>query len=143
MANKTKITNTDPMNFINKIEDECKRADSIKLIELLKSITSWEPKMWGKGIIGFGQYHYHYKSGREGDFFVVGFSPRKKEISFYIPVYLENFNELLRKIGKHSHGKSCLYFKSLEEINLNILEKLVRESIKDLKQREGFEILEK
>jgi len=141
MSNKTVMTDNDPLEFIENLEDDSKKADSIKLIEFLKDVTSWEPKMWGKSIIGFGQYHYHYKSGREGDILVVGFSPREKQFSFYTPMYLENYAEILSKIGKHSHGKSCLYFKNLEAINIKVLEDLVLMSIKDLKKQEGFKIV--
>lgn len=139
--NKTKISDNDPLFFINNIKDEKIKGDSLKLINFLKNITQWEPKIWGGNIIGFGKYHYHYKSGREGEFFIVGFSPKKKKFSFYTTLYLDKYEDLLKAIGIKDHGKACIYFKDIDLIDLNELEKLINISIDKLKENEIFEIL--
>ena len=132
---KTKLNGGDVNEFINSIESELKRNDSFKIIEMMKKITKSEPKMWGDSIIGFGNYHYKYASGREGDWFLCGFSPRKQNLSIYIMSGFNKYENILRKLGKHKTGKGCLYVKNLEEIDLKVLENLLKQSVDYLKKR--------
>lgn len=126
---KTQPTENDVEDFLNAIDDKQKRKDSFKILDIMKSITGEEPKMWGSSIIGFGQYHYQYESGREGDWFLTGFSPRKQNFSLYIMAGFDNYDDLMSRLGKYKTGKSCLYIKRLEQIDLDILKKLIRESV--------------
>ena len=119
--NKTKKTNESIEKYINSIKDENVKKDCYTIIKLMQSITQKEPKMWGSSIIGFGDYHYKYASGREGDFFLTGFSPRKQNLALYLMGGLENQKDKLKKLGKHKTGKSCLYIKSLEDIDKKVL----------------------
>lgn len=116
--------------FIESINDETKRADSHTLVRLMKKITKEPPAMWGTSIIGFGSYDYKYESGREGTWFQVGFSPRKQQLTLYIMDGFSEYEKLLGELGKHSTGKSCLYIKKLEDIDMEVLDRLVRESVK-------------
>ncbi len=132
---KTKPNSANINDFLSKVENEQKRADSYKILELMKKVTGEEPIMWGNSIIGFGNYHYKYASGREGDWFLTGFSPRKQNFSIYL-MSCENekkLNDLFAKLGKHKTGKSCLYFNKLADIDIRVLEKLIRQSVEDLK----------
>ena len=127
--NKTTATEVNVSEFILKVDNEVKRKDSFQLVEIFKSISGCEPKMWGPTIIGFGNYHYKYESGHEGDCPIAGFSPRKDAIVLYFAEF-ENREQLLEKLGKHKSGKACVYVKKLEDINLTVLEELTRASIK-------------
>lgn len=127
---KTIPTRASVDKFLKGITDDRKRADCYQILELLKKTTKAEPKMWGTSIVGFGKYHYVYESGREGDSFIIGFSPRKQNITLYIMGGFDQFEDLLQQLGKHSTGKSCLYINKLEDINLNILKKLINKSMK-------------
>jgi hypothetical protein len=118
--------------FLNHIEDQKKRDDSYVLLNLMKKITGEAPQMWGASIIGFGKYHYKYESGREGDWFLTGFSPRKQNLTLYIMSGFEQYEEFLIKLGKFKTGKSCLYIKKLEDIDLKVLEQLIRQSTRYL-----------
>ena len=126
--NKTTKNEGDVKAFLEGLEDEKRKADSIMALELMRGITKEEPKMWGGGIVGFGDYHYKYESGREGDFFKVGFSPRKQNLTLYIMPGFERFEELMAQLGKYKTGKSCLYIKKIEDVDLDILKELVTES---------------
>lgn len=126
--NKT-IQNDDSVNtFLESIENEVRKRDAFAALEMIKRITKLEPKMWGKSIIGFGNYHYKYDSGREGDFFRVGFSPRKTSMTFYIMAGFPKYESLLEKLGKHKLGKSCLYINNLDKVNMEVLEKIISTS---------------
>lgn len=127
---KTIPTRASVDKFLKGITDDRKRADCYQILELLKKTTKAEPKMWGTSIVGFGKYHYVYESGREGDSFIIGFSPRKQNITLYIMGGFDQFEDLLQQLGKHSTGKSCLYINKLEDINRNILKKLINKSMK-------------
>ena len=128
--NKTAETEVDVQDFINAyVENDQKKADSFRLIELLSRISGFEPKMWGPTIIGFGSYHYKYESGHEGDAPVLGFSPRKAEFSLYVYSDTEESKQLLGSLGKFKMGKACIYVKKLSDINTDILEKLCLASI--------------
>lgn len=134
---KTKKNEASVTDFINKVEDERKREDSFKLIEIMERLSGAPAKMWGGSIVGFGEYHYKYKSGREGDWMLVGFSPRKANISIYTMCDVETNKDLLDQLGKYKNGKSCIYVKRLSDINQDILEKLIVESIEQTKEMYG------
>ena len=128
---KTTYTSVDVHEFVNSFADtEQKKKDSFELIKLLQEITDEEPKMWGPSIIGFGNYHYKYKSGHEGDAPVLGFSPRKSAFSLYIYSDTEKSQSLLGKFGKFKMGKACIYVNKLADINIPVLRELCIESIK-------------
>jgi hypothetical protein len=125
---KTKQTDQSVEEFLNGIPDDKKRKDSYTILELMKNAAGKEPKMWGDSIIGFGSYHYRYASGREGDWFLTGFSPRKQNLTLYIMAGFTQYEALLQKLGKFSTGKACLYIKKIEDIDMPTLEELVRQS---------------
>ncbi|MDY8135416.1 DUF1801 domain-containing protein [Aquimarina sp. 2201CG5-10] len=128
--NKTTQTEVDVIDFINSyVDNEQKKADSYKLIKLMKKWSGFEPKMWGPTIIGFGSYHYKYASGHEGDAPLLGFSPRKAQFSLYVYSKTEKSDNLLKDLGKFKMGKACIYFKKLADINIPIVEKLSAETI--------------
>ncbi|HEX2548610.1 MAG TPA: DUF1801 domain-containing protein [Gammaproteobacteria bacterium] len=129
--NKTTETNKDVTEFIEKVSNETKRDDSFRLIEIFKSITGFDPKMWGPTIIGFGSYHYKYASGHEGDAPITGFSPRKDSIVIYLHPVFPKRDELLKKLGKHKVGKACVYFKKLDDIDVAVMEKMIAASIQE------------
>ena len=131
---KTKKNNVSVDKFINSIKDEQVRADCLEIIKTMKQATKAEPKMWGTSIVGFGEYHYKYASGREGDWFLAGFSPRKQNLTLYIMAGFDRYDELLKNLGKHSTGKSCLYIKKLADVDKKVLKELVVESVKIMKQ---------
>ena len=132
---KTKPNKSSIDDFLAKLENEQKREDSYKILELMKKVTGEDPIMWGDSIIGFGNYHYKYASGREGDWFLTGFSPRKQNFSIYLMSCEndKNLSHLFSKLGKHKTGKSCLYFNKLSDIDLEILEQLICQSVDDSK----------
>ncbi|MCE7057223.1 DUF1801 domain-containing protein [Algoriphagus sp. AGSA1] len=133
---KTKETTENVVEFINSFADtEQKRQDSFELLTLMQELTGFEPKMWGATIIGFGSYHYKYKSGHEGNAPFIGFSPRKKEISLYVFTGLDEHEHLLRNLGTFKKGKACIYIKKLADINQDELKKLMQETINYLKSK--------
>lgn len=129
---KTQRNEASVEDFLNSVEHETRREDSFTVLEMMKKITGEEPAMWGDSIVGFGSYHYTYASGREGDWFVTGFSPRKQSLTLYLMYGFEEFEELLTKLGKHKVGKACLYINKLADIDLKVLEELIRKSITEL-----------
>lgn len=129
-GNKTTSTGSDVGEFVASIEDERKRTDAETVLALMQRITGEKPKMWGASIIGFGSRDMVYESGREVEWFHVGFSPRKQNLTLYIMDGFANYDVLLSKLGKHTTGKSCLYVKRLEQIDMDVLEELVAESVK-------------
>ncbi|MFK7953876.1 MAG: DUF1801 domain-containing protein [Ekhidna sp.] len=132
---KTKPTGDNLNHFINSVEPEWKRDDSKVLLEMLERISGQKPQMWGASIIGYGSYHYKYESGREGDWFLTDFSPRKQNMTVYLVGGFEGVEHLLEKLGKHKVSVGCLYFKRLADIDTSILDQLVRHSITTLKER--------
>ncbi|MEP0986583.1 DUF1801 domain-containing protein [Ekhidna sp.] len=132
---KTKPNNLSVEAFIDSIEPEWKRDDARELLKLITKISGEKPVMWGDSIVGFGNYHYKYDSGREGDWFLAGFSPRKTSMTIYVMGGFEGQEELLEKLGKHKKSVGCLYIKKLADINLGILEKMTEKSIEMLKKR--------
>jgi hypothetical protein len=124
--NKTKAEKFSVIDFIDSIDDETKRADSKTLVKLMKDISGAKPVMWGIAIIGFGNTHYAYESGREGDWFAIGFSPRKANLSLYLKKGFPEYEKLLAKLGKYKMGKGCLYINKLEQVDMNVLSELIR-----------------
>jgi len=133
--NKTKETSANVDKFLKSVADENRRAECYKVLELMKKITKHEPKMWGPSIVGFGSYHYKYASGREGDFLLTGFSPRKQALTIYIMSGFKRYPELMKKLGKYKTGSSCLYIRSLENIDMKVLTVLIKESVKYIKNK--------
>src|SRR5512145_1835290 len=123
---KTKLNTRSVDRFLKSIPDEQKRRDCFALVKLMQQVTKAEPRMWGSSIIGFGSYHYAYASGHEGDMCLVGFSPRKQNLTLYIMSGFEQRDELLKKLGKHKTGKACLYINRLEDVHLPTLKKLIQ-----------------
>ena len=129
---KTKPSEQSVTDFLNKIPDAQRRADCFAVAKLMEEITGSKPKMWGPSIVGFGSYHYKYASGREGDWLITGFSPRKQDLTLYIMMGFEKHAALMKELGKHKTAKSCLYIKKLSDIHLPTLKKLIKASVKDL-----------
>ena len=127
---KTKPTNASVKEFLNQISDEERRNDCFTVAKIMEEITGEKPKMWGPSIVGFGTRHYKYASGREGDWPITAFSPRKKDLTLYVMMGLENHEELMEKLGKHSTGKACLYIKRLSDLHIPTLKKLIKMSVK-------------
>lgn len=127
--NKTEFTDKNVDDFLQTVENEQKRKDSYELIALMEKITGEKAKMWGPTIVGFGNYHYKYESGHEGNAPLVGFSPRKTAISLYVFTGLQEHEHLLENLGKFTIGKACIYVKKLADINLKILTGLMNHSI--------------
>jgi hypothetical protein len=129
---KTTETEASVTDFLAQVADEKRRQDCQAVLDLMQAVTGAEPKMWGASIVGFGHYHYCYESGREGDWFLAGFSPRKKDLTLYIMAGFETFGDLMSRLGKYSTGKSCLYIKRLEDIDLEVLRELVKRSVESV-----------
>lgn len=133
--NKTAETNVSVDDFIDSfVDNEQKKADSYKLIELLKEWSGFEPKMWGPSIIGFGNYHYTYESGHEGDAPLLGFSPRKSAFSLYVYSPVKEHEHFLDELGKFKMGKACIYVKRLSDINIETLEKMSKATLEYLNE---------
>jgi len=126
---KTKCNDSNVIDFINSVEHEGRKKDALEILNMMQQITGESPKMWGTSIIGFGTLHYKSKSGREGDWFKCGFSPRKSKISMYLmgPA-ISKAQNLLDRLGKHKTGKGCLYINKLTDINQEVLKELIKES---------------
>lgn len=127
---KTKPNDKDVLEFLNSVENQRRREDSLEMLKIMQEVTQEEPIMWGDSIVGFGSYHYKYKSGREADWLVTGFSPRKQALTVYVMDGFDKYEELLKNLGKHKTGKSCLYINKLEDIDISILQELIKESMK-------------
>jgi hypothetical protein len=123
---KTKPTEQSVDEFIEGIEDEKKRNDSRIIVRIMREETGLEPRMWGESMVGFGQYHYKYASGHEGNAFLTGFSPRKRNLTVYIVSGFEQYKSLLQELGKFKTGKACLYISKIEDVNLDILRQLIK-----------------
>jgi len=130
---KTKPTNQSVKDFLNQIPEPERRADCLAIAKIMEEITGEKPQMWGPSIVGFGTYHYKYASGHEGDWPITSFSPRKKDLTLYIMVGFEKHADLMKQLGRHSVGKSCLYIKRLSDIDVPTLRKLIKTGIKELK----------
>lgn len=138
---KTKPGTRGIEKFFNGIADEQKRQDCFRLLQIMKAETKAEPTMWGTGIVEFGRYNYKYESGTKGDWFLVGFAPRKSDLTLYIMPGLERYPALLKKLGKHKTGNSCLYIKKLADVDLPTLKQLIKQSVADIAalKRQGGE----
>jgi len=133
---KTHRTGASVEEFIEAIPDESVRQDCRTLIDLLRRVTGSKPEMWGDSIVGFGDYHYKYASGRENDWFYLGFAPRKRELALYVVADMERFDDLLQRLGKYRSSKYCLYVKRLSDVNLDVLEQIAAASLQHLKETE-------
>lgn len=127
--NKTQPTEESVIKFLTAVKPEQKRQDAFTLLEMMERLSGYQAQMWGPSIIGFGQYHYKYDSGREGDFMRIGFSPRKANLSLYIIAGINKYQDLLNQLGKHKTGKSCLYVNKLSDIKLSVLEQIITEEL--------------
>lgn len=136
-ANKTGPTKISVDDFLSTLTDEGKRKDSYELISIMQKLSGAEATMWGPTIIGFGTYHYKYASGREGDMCRIGFSPRKAEFSLYLTCSADDFSAMLKIFGKHKTGKGCIYFKKLADVNRDVLEEMIKKSLKETKELYG------
>ena len=131
---KTKKNNASVETFINAIAEEQKRKDALAIIQIMKQVTKMEPKMWGSSIIGFGDYHYKYASGREGDWFITGFSPRKQNMTLYFSGGLHVLSAPLKNLGKYKTGKGCLYFNKLGDIDTALLKEMIKQNAVQMKK---------
>lgn len=125
---KTKETNSSVSAFLNKVPDEGRREDCQTVVKIMQAVIKEEPKMWGANIVGFGLRRYEYSGGREGEWMIVGFSPRKDNLTLYLPGGTDKFPELMKELGKYKSAKSCLYIKKLADVDLTVLRKLVKQS---------------
>src|SRR5690349_19338194 len=131
---KTKKNEASVEGFLNTIKDEQARMDSLEIIKIMKQATKSDPKMWGSSIIGFGTTHLKYPSGRELDWMLIGFSPRKQNLTLYLGLGAGGYEPLLKKLGKHTTGKGCLYIKKLADVDTKVLKELVNQSAKTIKK---------
>ena len=131
---KTKPTNASVEKFLNQVADETRREDCFKVAKMMEEITGEKPKMWGPSIVGFGSYHYKYASGQEGDWPIAAFSTRKQDLTLYLLPGFAESGELMKQLGKHRTGVSCLYIKRLSDVHVPTLKKLIRDSVKRMKQ---------
>lgn len=129
---KTRPTGVDPAKFVDSIKDERRRADAKTLLAMMTRVTGESPRMWGSAIVGFGTYHYKYATGREGDWCVTGFAPRKDSMTVYIMPGLHLQQSNLKKLGKVTTGMSCIYIRKLDDVHMPTLEKMVKQAGKDL-----------
>ncbi len=127
--NKTKRNDGDVLAYLQSVANERRREDSLVVLEMMGAVTGLPAEMWGTSIVGFGSYHYKYASGREGDFMLTGFAPRKQALTLYIMGGHERYAELFARLGKHRRGKSCLYINKLADVDLAVLHEIIAESV--------------
>lgn len=133
---KTKPNKLSVDKFLNNINNKQRKDDAFVILDLMKKITKEEPKIWGPSIVGFGEYHYKYESGREGDWFLTGFSPRKANLTLYIISGFKGYDDLLKKLGKYKiSGGSCLYINKLEDIDMKVLKELITKSVQKMEKK--------
>lgn len=135
--NKTKPTKARVADFVGSIDNPVRRADTKAVLKLMRSATGKQARMWGDSIIGFGRYEYRYASGREGEFFLTGLSPRKQSLVIYIMGGFEAHEKLLAKLGKHKRGKACLYINKLSDIDASILQRVITNSVALMRKKHG------
>ena len=133
--NKTQKTNESVRLFLSSVAEEQKREDSYTLLNLMGEITQAEPHLWGTSIIGFGEYHYKYKTGREGDWFLTGFAPRKQALALYLMCDLSHDGLDFTGLGKYKLGKGCLYIKRLSDIDVEVLKRIIQNSIRIIEEK--------
>lgn len=131
---KTQATDANVDAFLHSIPDDARREDCLRVREIMEDVTEAEPRLWGTNMVGFGTYHYRYASGREGDWFLTGFSPRKANLTLYILAGFERYEVLLARLGKFKTGKSCLYIKRLADIDEGTLRELVAASVEHMRR---------
>ena len=129
---KTKETAESVSDFLDKIPDKGRREDCLAVADIMRKVTKEEPKMWGSSIVGFGRYHYKYESGREGEWMITGFSPRKGDLTLYIMGGFDLFPDVMKRLGKYKTGKSCLYIRKLADVDQDVLRELVTSSVKKM-----------
>jgi len=134
-VNKTVPTKQSVTQFIRDLDSKQRRDDSKVIMKIMRNITGHRPVMWGDSLIGYGKYHYVYDSGREGDAFLTGFSPRKQNMVIYIMPGFKSYSALLKKLGKHKTSVSCLYFNKLADLNCQVLEQLIEKSVVEMRKR--------
>ena len=133
--NQTKATDADVAAFIAGIRHPTRRADAVMLDAMFRRITGWQPRMWGPMTIGYGAYSYRYASGREGTVLATGFAPLMSRLSLYVMPGYADMAELLDRLGKHRTGKACLYINKLADVDLDVLEEILRRGLADLEER--------
>ncbi|MAT34450.1 MAG: hypothetical protein CMK06_04820 [Ponticaulis sp.] len=131
--NKTQPTDVTPESFVAAVEHPVRRADGETLLEVFAEVTGLKPRMWGPSIIGYGRYHYEYESGREGEFLMTGFSPRKAKIVVYVMPGYTDRSAILDRLGKHKLGKSCLYINKLADVDMDVLKELIAAGFEEMK----------
>jgi hypothetical protein len=132
---KTKETKASVTAFLKKIVDQERREDCFAIVEIMRAATKEEPKMWGPSIVGFGRYRYRYESGREGEWPIIGFSPRKNDLTLYFMRGFDEYPDLIKRLGKHKTAKSCLYLKKLADVDMSVLKELVKRSLKAMESQ--------
>ena len=132
--NKTQPTDADVQAFLEAVEHPVRRADALVLDVMFRRITGWQPKMWGPSIVGYGSYHYTYDSGREGDGPATGFSAQKARLSLYIMPGYQDFGDMLERLGKHKKAKACLYINKLADVDIAVVEEIVRAGLAGLEK---------
>ena len=130
---KTKPTKASVTGFLKGIPDERQRRDALTILAMMRDLTKAKPEMWGANIVGFGRHRYTYANGTQAEWPIAAFSPRKRELTLYMTPGFTRYKELLQKLGKHRTGKSCLYIKRLEDVDLPTLKALIRRSVIDVK----------
>ena len=135
---KTTKNDKDPLAFLQSVENEKRKADSLVVMQMMEEITGKKPVMWGPSIVGFGSFHYKYASGHEGDWMITGFSPRKQALTLYIMPGFDRYENLMSQLGKYKTGKSCLYINKLEDVDKNILHELIAHSVKHMKKLDAL-----
>jgi len=133
-GNKTTENDGDVDAFLAAVEDDVKRTDSLALKKMMERVSGEPAKMWGDSLVGFGSYHYKYASGREGDFLLTGFAPRKQNLSLYIMPGFDPYQDELAKLGKHKTARACLYIKRLSDVDLGVLERIVGDSVERMRK---------
>lgn len=131
---KTRVNDQSVTAFLDKVTDAQRRQDSYTVVEMMKNATGAEPRMWGDSIVGFGSFQYKYASGREADWLLTGFSPRKQNLTLYFMTGFEDYQDILGRLGKFTTGKGCLYLKKLADVNLEVLQELITQSVQELSQ---------
>jgi hypothetical protein len=137
VAPKTTSAAGDVGAFVASIEDASRRADSQSLVRLMRRATGDTPRLWGSGMVGFGTYHYRYASGREGDWFKVGFAPRSKGLTIYLLSGLVGYDDLLSRLGKHTQSRSCIHIRRLSDVDMDVVRALVERSVAHIDQVES------
>ncbi len=132
---KTVRNNASVSTFVSGIEDADKRRDVKRLMKLMHRVTGKRARMWGTSIVGYDTYHYRYASGREGDFMITGFSPRKQNLTVYVMPGFSEYKCELNRLGKHKLGKSCLYIKHLSDVDMEVLESIISSSVAEMRNR--------